>query len=238
MNKLSVALSAAALSLLGSTANATIIGSAVNLAGTTIDGGSLANPIDFYIPLSSNASGIYGTGNIGRSSDTCSTAWTSSDRCGGGSLGMLLQFSGAAAGSHLMTLQFNDLDLAGVNDPYYFFENVSIFALNSTPSFDFVWNSNNPLVTFANHNDQILEIGIDYFSGGDLYFGLLFGSNIYASGTFYNTPETLIASLDQVVSVPEPATLSMLGAGLLLLGFAKRRNSKNAWPSRDESRRI
>src|SRR5262245_5335700 len=120
--------------IVGGTANATIIGSAVNATGTTIDGGSAANPIDFYIPISVNASGVYGAGTIGRSADTC-TAPSALDPCGGGYLGMLLEFEGVSAGSHVMTLEFSDLDLAGVNDPNYFFESLSIFALNSTPSF-------------------------------------------------------------------------------------------------------
>ena len=207
------------------TANATIIGSAVDLSLNTIDGGVGDPEINFYIPLSNNASGIYGVGGAGQSSDTCSTSFWSSDRCGGGYLGMLLEFDAASAGSHIMTLAFNDLDLAGVNDPYYFFETLTIFALDSTPTLDFVWNAVNPLVTYTNHDDQTLQVGIDLLSAGNLYVGLLFNSKILASGSFYNTPETLIASLDRV-SVPEPATLSLLGAGLLAMGFARRRKRR------------
>lgn len=209
------------LILSAGTAHATIIGSAVTQTGTTIDGGTTGNPIDFYIPLSQNASGNYGTGTIGRTPDAC-TAPSATDPCGGGYLGMLLEFEGVSAGSHLMTLQFTDLDLAGVNDPDYFFERLSIFALGSTPSFSFVSSSLNPLASFTQSNDQTLDVDVGYFGGGSLYFGLLFGSSIFANGTFLNTPETLVASLDRV-SVPEPGTLSLLGVGLLAMGFLGRK---------------
>ena len=211
--------------MVAGTASANIIGSAVSLSGT-VDGGTVDNPINFYIPLSENASGLYGNGGVGLTSDICSTAPLAVDQCGSGFLGMLLEFQDASEGSHQMTLQFSDLDLAGVNDPHFFFETLSIFSLNSTPTFDFVWSALDPLVTFANHDDQTLDIAIDYFSGGDLYFGLLFGSAIYATGTFQNTEETLIASLRPRSTVPEPATLSLLGAGLLAIGFAGRRKRK------------
>ena len=206
------------LILSAGTANATIIGSAVTQTGATIDGGTAGNPIDFYIPLSQNASGNYGTGAIGRTPDMC-TAPSATDPCGGGYLNMLLEFEGVSAGSHQMTLQFTDLDLTGVNDPDYFFERLTVFALSSTPSFSF---GSNPLATFTQSNDQTLEVNVGYFGGGSLYFGLLFGSSIFANGTFLNTPETLVASLDRV-SVPEPATLSLFGVGLLALGFAGRK---------------
>jgi hypothetical protein len=207
------------------TANATIIGSAVDLSFNIVDGGAADPEINFFIPLSDNESGVYGVGGVGQSSDACSTSIFSSDRCGGGYLGMLLEFEGASAGSHIMTLAFNDLDLAGVNDPWYFFETLAIFALDSTPSLDFVWNAFDPLVTFKSHDDQTLQVGIDLLSSGNLYVGLLFNSTIAASGSFYNTEETLVASLDRV-SVPEPATLSLLGAGLLVMGFARRRKRR------------
>ena len=79
-----VVFAVALFTLSAGTANATIIGSAVNVSGTTIDGGTAANPIDFYIPLSKDASGNYGTGTIGRTADTC-TAPSATDPCGGDS---------------------------------------------------------------------------------------------------------------------------------------------------------
>jgi hypothetical protein len=220
-------------------ANATVIGVAVG------SNGSLGNPvgtssngtISFYALL--NGSGTYGVGGAGLTSDTCTIGFFSSS-CTGGRLDMWLRFAPVTLGANILTLQFTDLDLFGVNDPSYFLESVSIFD-SSLTKLAFVDSALDPEVVQANYNQQTLSLALNvannpYFTR--LTFRTAF--NGASRGTYANTIETLLATMTAVpppppptTSVPEPDALSLLGAGLLLVGFAVRRK-----PSRDVATRL
>ena len=135
---------------------------------------------------------------------------------------MWLRFAPVTLGPNVLTLQFTDLDLFGVNDPNYFFESVGIFDSLGT-SLAFVDQVTDPAVLSANFNQQTISLGIST-TQNPYYTRLRFRTkfNGAPAGTYVNTTEQLLATMS-AVSVPEPATLSMLGAGLLLVGFARRR---------------
>jgi hypothetical protein len=137
---------------------------------------------------------------------------------------MWLRFSPVTLGQNTLTLTFSDLDLFGVNDPNYFFESVEIYnaALTSPVLVDSIAD---PQVVLAstNPNNQTLSMLLDV-TNNPFYTRLRFRTSFVGAlpGSYVNTLETVLATLSPV-SVPEPTTLTLLGGGLLLIGFASRR---------------
>jgi len=203
--------------LLASTAaHATIIGVAVESIGSNNQVGSTNGDgsINFYIPLSADASGTYGV-DAGTSVDSCYFPYS----CKNGTLDMFLRFDTGWTGSAELVLGFLDLDLAGVNDPWNFLESVVVNDGTNSTVFDSKSDA-----SWANSTAQLLSIGVNVLSD-PFFVQLAFASTFdpFSSyGKYYNTQETMIAAL-QPVSVPEPTTLSLLGAGLVAVGFAGRR---------------
>jgi hypothetical protein len=226
--QLLVSTAAAFLLAVAAPAGAQVIGRAVtgNNSTTYVNGANADGSIDFYALL--NGSGTY-SNTVGQSADTC-TIGAYSSNCGGGLLTMWLRFEPTASGTNLLTLRFTDLDLVGVNDPSYFFESVSIYRGSSSTSLADVDNVNDvPTVVSANVDQQVLRLAVDLASTSPLFTRLVIATRFAANaarGTYVNTEERLLATLSGPVSVPEPATLSMLGAGLLLIGFARRRAAR------------
>lgn len=202
-------------------AHATVIGVAVDGVGSTTQVGSTNSDgsINFYALLS--GSGTYGVGGAGLSADTCTHSATSP--CGG-MLDMWLMFSPVSVGPNLLSLRFTDLDIFGVNSPLYFLEAVEIFN-SAGVSQGRITSMLDPEVVLAqtNNTNQLLELMID-IDNDPFYARLSFATDFLTAnapyGTYLNTQEALLAT---VVSVPEPATLSLLGMGLLVLGFSVRR---------------
>lgn len=226
----------AALSLLlaaAGPAHATVIGMAVNadgsalpnLAADSVDGDG---SINFYIPLKTGSSGTFGV-DAGTSSDTCSF---SSGTCQqGGTLDMYLSFAPTTPGANILSLDFIDFDLIGVNDPWNFLESVDVRDTadsdNLLYSIDNVADANGTdLWITADGTDQLLQMAIDIVSNSFLVH-LTFASSFtnLPGGTWGNTRETMLATVDSV-SVPEPTTLSLLGAGLIAIGLSRRRRAQ------------
>src|SRR5580765_258363 len=132
--------------------SADTIGIAVGSVGSSVAVGSAASDgtISFFIPLTSAASGTYGVAAKGTSSDTCTTP-----NCLGGSLDMFLRFAPVQVGANVLTLDFSDLDLVGVNDPTYFLESVLITPNGSGPGV-LIDESTDPGVLSANSGTQVL----------------------------------------------------------------------------------
>jgi hypothetical protein len=98
------------------------VGFAVSsLGATTKTGTYIGDAISFYIPITTAGSGTYSTGGQGTTADTC-TKTSTTNTCTGGTLDMWLYFSPVSIGPSQLTLTFNDLDIAGLNDPAFFLD--------------------------------------------------------------------------------------------------------------------
>ena len=117
--------------------SSTTVGDFGNWYDSTPDG--VSNPTDhwvkYYIPLTEPYSGTYGDGTTGMQSDYIQNG------CGPGTsnvcgyLDVYLQFEPIAPlplESALMSFEFADLDIAPINDPWFFFESVRFYSAEGT----------------------------------------------------------------------------------------------------------
>ena len=218
-NRIIVSLLLVAISFAVSPASATpITGIAVEDTSSTTQVGNASadGTIGFYINLS--GSSTYGV-NGGTSSDLC---YFPSD-CGTGELTMHLFFTGLQPGAASVSLLFTDLDADGVNDPWFFIENLEIYdedgvllmVIDESSDFD-----------FANLDNQQLDFDLNV--DGDFYISLVFSSAFdpnSANGWYRNTQEFMLAT---ATSIPEPGVLALLGIGLLTIVLSQRRRRRGA----------
>lgn len=174
--------------------------------------------IRYFIPLG-NDSGVYGvddSGDFGLEAD-------SGD--GGGTLSMYILFDGLNAGAdYYLEILFEDLDLAGANDPNGFFESLEIFSADGMTSLSgLITDISSPMVIGDASTQQLLSIFLGTIISEAFVIRLDFVA--YSDKKGANTPEFLIAQLQEV---PIPGALPLFLAGIAGLGFAGRRKKEKS----------
>ncbi len=207
------------------TATASTIGIAVDAIGSLNGVGNKVvrpllgpNPaIEYYIPLGTG-DGTYGVGGFGTTSDT---------GAGGGILTMILAFTPVSlTGSSQLNILFEDLDLIGANDPWYFLESMQLFNADGSDLTDPITSISSSLVTGDHDTQQLLSLSLGVLDADPLFLSI----NFQSSSQYYgrNTPEYLIASISPV---PLPAAAWMFLTALGSLGIASRRRKRTTAPA-------
>ncbi len=224
MRKTTIAATLLSSVLMAGSAGATVIGTAVSGIGSSTPVGSTNSDgsINYYASL--NGSGTYGAG-AGTTPDACLRTFFF-DTCTGGTLDMWLRFDPESTGSGLLTLAFDDLDLIGASDTNSFFESLSLFDAGGTNLASISATTDPGVVGAAtNTSTQLIELLVDVTTD-PFYMQLSFATDFVNApqGIYLNTRETVLATL---VSVPEPATLSLLGLGLMLISASAVRRRRS-----------
>ena len=187
------------------------IGSSNGVGDTEYRGLLGGDAIEYYIPLSDDGSCTFGV-DCGVSSDTGR---------GGTEMSMFLRFDGLSTTSNsTLRISFEDLDLYGVNDPWWFSETVELLDDAGDSLTGLISNISSSYVTGNHDTQQFLSFDLGVLDSSTQFFELSFtaSSHYYAR----NTPEYLVA---EISSVPLPAAGFLLLGGLAGLGLAKRRKS-------------
>jgi hypothetical protein len=183
--------------------------------------------IKYFIPLG-NSGGTYGVGNHkcgGMGFGTCSDTGK-----GGETLRMILYFSSVStAHNSTLTINFEDLDLHGANDPEHFFENLNIFRAGNSLT-GWITDIGSPIVgghITGNNTYQTLVLDLDKPTDSSLWLVLKFTATSDFRGT--NTAEFLRATITEnadASAVPLPGALVLMGSvltGFCGVGFWRRR---------------
>lgn len=180
--------------------------------------------IEYYIPISSGASGTFGDGNVGGDGGV---GQVSDVGTADGTLSMFLEFAALDVGtSYELQIAFEDLDLIGANDPSFFFEAVEIFGQSNDGTLvsltGLLDNIDSPLVSGDASTIQTVSFNLGPVSLDTYYLQLDFSSRSSRDGYFRNTPEYLVA---QLTAVPLPAAAWMLLLGISALGLSRARRN-------------
>ena len=207
-----------------------ITGQAVDgFGGTTNIGTGADGYTDFYIPLNGPAETY--DGSLTR--DYCDASGAGMGTCTGGTIDIWVYFDAHWIGATTLTSWFYDFDVAEFNDPDFFFEVLELegFDADGTLILSLTEAEVAALVT-GDSDTQHLVLDID--TDGEFYVHMTFGTEFDPESTpnwrFGNTLESVKVT---AVTVPEPGTLALLGAGLLLLAFSRRRKPEIRSPIED-----
>ncbi len=192
-----------------------------------IDGATDGVAVEYYIPLVDGdqvpglPAGDPCTYGVTYGTYACGTAPDSGN--GGVEMSMFLKFDPVStADPSFLEIWFEDLDLANANDPVGFLETLEVFDSGGTSLTGLITDINSIFVTGDDDTQQLLSLDLGVLSFSPLWAELRFSASYTGYGT--NTPEYLIAS---VTSVPEPATLALLGLGLAMIAMHRRRRVLN-----------
>lgn len=193
--------------------------------------------VQYYIPLSTSKGGVFGVTDLGYGK----TAGTTSDSGDGSrystlSMFMLFDVPLTATGPAKLTVDFDDLDLIGANDPNGFYEAVKFYDAagdaitskisritdRSTADSLFDWSVS------GNDDDQkiVFDDVSSLIASPQLFLRLDFYSCSERCAT--NTPEGLRATLTTATGgdpVPEPASLALAALGLTLITRRSKRRA-------------
>ncbi|SLN53255.1 hypothetical protein ROA7450_02719 [Roseovarius albus] len=194
--------------VLGNGSNTTVVGQptpsgseqAALLADAAGTSALAADIIGYFIPLG-GSNCTFGSSGCGLNADA---------GFGGLILSMWLKFTNVEGGNSTLNLFFEDLDLAGSNDPQNFFEQVVVHDTSGVEvaTFDDVTNSG---VSGDTGTQLITSVGLgSLIANDDYWIKLDFSASSQRNG--YNTPEFLIAAIDGT-----PAVIPLPAAGWLLL---------------------
>lgn len=209
----------ACATLLALPVQAATIGTAVDGIGSSNTVGATeyrpllgSDAIKYFIPLTSSGSCTYGV-DCGEASDS---------GYGGTEMSMFLRFDGVNTSQpSSLTIAFEDLDLIGVNDPWYFLEDINVFDSSNTSMTGLITNIASPFVTGNYDTQQFLSFDLGVLSDTTYFLELVFTANSKYFGR--NTPEYLVA---EISVVPLPATGLLLLGGMAGLGAMSRRRSR------------
>lgn len=130
-------------------------------------------------------------------------------------LELILRFSGVVPTlPGTLNILFEDLDLAGANDPVGFLETVQVLDAGGGALTGVISDIASLLVDGNSDTQQLLSLGLGILGVDPFFLRLSFTSNIGPGGG--NTAEYLIADVSQV---PLPAALPLLATGFAVFGF-------------------